>query len=76
MSESPQPGESQRAGVEGMSEIVPNESFRKGQGRDQQARGNRYGQRSTNLFVDLFFAPPLGQINKSLWKKGSVNQRF
>lgn len=73
MSESPQPGESQRAGGEGMSEIVPNEGFRKRQGHDQRARGNGDGHRSTNLFVGLFFAPLLGQINKGLWRTESVN---
>lgn len=55
-----------------MSEIVPNEGFRKGQGHDQRARGNGDGHRSTNLFVGLFFAPLLGQINKGLWRRGSI----
>lgn len=45
-----------------MSEIVPNEGFRGGQGYDQSG-GNGDGHRITNLFVDLFFAPLLGQIN-------------
>lgn len=48
-------------------------AFVKVQGHDQRARGNRDGHRSTNLFVGLFFAPLLGQINKGLWKRGSVN---
>lgn len=56
-----------------MSEIIPNEGFRKGQGHDQRARGNGDGHRSTNLFVGLFFAPLLGQINKDLWRRGSLN---